>query len=135
MTALNAIASCKDVIQAFRNHEEIFVGLFRHAEGLYGEFIPMPRIVNQQANIANPPAVSPLQLYRRSVFLPFIDIVLEQLSERFRTDPVDCIKLQFLVPSVCVKHDIYFVSIRNAVNFHLPFVDDSIGAVEAEFMR
>ena len=28
-----------------------------------------------------------------------------------------------------------FASIRNAVNFQLPFVDDSIEAVEVEFMR
>ena len=28
-----------------------------------------------------------------------------------------------------------FASIRNAVNFFLPFVDDSIDAVEVEFMR
>ena len=28
-----------------------------------------------------------------------------------------------------------FASIRNAVNFQLPFVDESIEAVEVEFMR
>ena len=28
-----------------------------------------------------------------------------------------------------------FALIRNAVNFYLPFVDDSIDAVEVEFMR
>ena len=30
------LAGCKDVIQAFRDNEEIFVGLFRHAESGYG---------------------------------------------------------------------------------------------------
>ena len=29
-------------MQAFWDNEEIFVGLFRYAEGLYGESIPMP---------------------------------------------------------------------------------------------
>ena len=29
-TALDAIISCKDVIQVFRDDEEIFVGLFRY---------------------------------------------------------------------------------------------------------
>ena len=123
------------MIQAFKDNEEIFVGLFRLAEGLYGESTPMPRIVNQQANRANPPAVSSLQFYRRSFFLPFIDIVLEQLNERFPSDLVDCIKMQFLIPSVCVEHDICLDSIRNAVNFYLPFLDYSIDAVEVEFMR
>ena len=134
-TALNATASCKDVIQAFRDNEEIFVGLFRDAEGLYGESILMPRIVNQQANRANQPAVSSLHFYRRSVFLSFIDIVFEQLSERFPSYLVDCIKMQFSITSVCLKHDICFDSIRNAINFYLSIQDDSIEAVEVEFMR
>ena len=79
------------------DNEEIFVGQFRPAEGLSGESIPMPRIVNRKAKRANPPDVSPLQFYRRFVFLPFIDTVLEQLSERFRSDLDKCIKLQFLI--------------------------------------
>ena len=79
LTALDAtsITSYKDVIQAFRDNEEIFAGLFRHPESVYGEFIPVPRIVNWQANRASPLAVSPLQFFMRSVFLPFIDIVLD----------------------------------------------------------
>ena len=117
------------MIEAFRDNEEIFAGLFRHAEGVYGESIPIDR----QANGANPPAVSPLQFIRRSVFLPFIDTVLEKLSEIFRCDFVDCIKLQFLIPSH--SESMAFASIRNAVNFLLPFVDDSIDAVEVEFTR
>ena len=48
------ITSCKDVIQAFMDNEKIFVVLFRHAESVYEESTPMPRIVNQQANTANP---------------------------------------------------------------------------------
>ena len=64
----------------------------------------MPRIVNRQANRANPLAVSPLQFYRHSVILPFIDTALEQLSERFCSDLVDCIKLKFMIASACVKH-------------------------------
>ena len=130
LSALDAITNFKKVVQAFRDNEEIFVGLFRHADGLCGESIPVPRIVIRQANGANPPAVSPLQFSKRSVFLRFIDIVLEQLSDRFRSDLVDCIKSQFLIPPVWVKHDIYFDLIRNAVNFYFPFLDDSSEAVK-----
>ena len=79
--------------QAFRDNEEIFVGLFKHAEGVYGKSIPMPRIVNQQANRVNSLAVSPLQFFRRSIFLPFFDTVLESLSEIFCSDLADCMKL------------------------------------------
>ena len=65
------------MIQAFRDNEEIFVGFFTHAKGVYGESIPMPRIVNRQGNRTNSLAVSPLQFFKRPVFLPFIDTVLE----------------------------------------------------------
>ena len=41
------------------------------------KFIPIPRIVNRQANRKNSLAVSPLQFFRRSVLLPIIDTVLE----------------------------------------------------------
>ena len=72
LTALDAtsITSCKNVIQAFMDNKEIFVELFRIAKDLYGESIPMLRIVI-------PPAVSPLQFFRRFIFLPFIDTVLD----------------------------------------------------------
>ena len=56
LTALDTarITSCKDVIQAFRDNEKIFFVLFRHTESVYEESIPMSRIVNRQANRANP---------------------------------------------------------------------------------
>ena len=135
LTALDAITSCKDVIEALRNNEEEFERLFRHAEDFYGESIPMPRVINRQANRANPPATSPLQFYRRAVFLPFVDPVLEQLNQRFSSDQVDCIKLQYLIPSVCVKNDIAFESLRNAVHLYASFLEGSIDIVEAEFLR
>ena len=135
LTALDAITSCKDVIEALRNNEEEFERLFRHAEDFYGESIPMPRVINRQANRANPPATSPLQFYRRAVFLPFVDTVLEQLNQRFSFDQVDCIKLQYLIPSVCVKNDIAFESLRNAVHLYASFLEGSIDTVEAEFLR
>ena len=95
----------------------------------------MPRVINRQANRANPPATSPLQFYRRAVFLPFVDTVLEQLNQRFSSDQVDCIKLQYLIPSVCVKNDIAFESLRNAVHLYASFLEGSIDTVEAEFLR
>ena len=60
LIALDAasITSCKNETEAFRNNEEIFVELYRHDKGVYGEFIPMPRNVNRQVNRANPLAVS-----------------------------------------------------------------------------
>ena len=71
------ITGCKNVIQAFRDNVETFVRLFRHAESVYGESLPMPGIVNRQANRAIPLAVSPLQFFRRSVSLPCIATVVD----------------------------------------------------------
>ena len=92
------------MIQGFRDNRKIFLGLLKHAKGLYRKSIPVPQIVNRQNNRANLLAVSPLGFCKRSVFLPFIDPALEQLSKRFCTDQYDCIKFKFLITSVCVKH-------------------------------
>ena len=42
-----------------------------------GKSMSMPRIVNRQANKANPLAISSLQFFRRSAFLPLIDTMLD----------------------------------------------------------
>ena len=68
----------------------------------------MARIVNRQVHRANPLVVSPLHFFMHSVFLPFIDRVFKQLSERFYFDLIVCIKFHFLMPSVSVKHVICF---------------------------
>ena len=95
----------------------------------------MPRVIDRQADRANPPATSPVQFYRRTVFLPFPVTVLEQLNHRFSSDQVECMKLQFLIPSVCVKHDVNFDAIKSAVLFYVSYPNYSIEAVEAEFLR
>ena len=45
-----------------------------------GESMHMPRIVNRQANRANPLAISPLQFFRRSDFLPFVETAKESMG-------------------------------------------------------
>ena len=45
---------------------------------------------------------------RRSVFLPFYWHSAWVTQRNISSDLVDCIKLQILISSVCVKHDIYF---------------------------
>ena len=93
----------------------------------------MPRVVGRQMNKANPPAYSPVQFYRRSLFLPFIDNTLEQLNERFSNKQVDAAKLQILLP--CKSLESNFDLLKNSVVFYSAFLDDYVVAVESEFLR
>ena len=93
----------------------------------------MPRVVGRQMNKANPPASSPVQFYRRSLFLPFIDTTLEQLNERFSNKQVDAAKLQILLP--CKSLESNFDLLKNSVVFYSAFLDDNVEAVESEFLR
>ena len=92
----------------------------------------MPRVVGRQMNKANPPASSPVQFYRHSLFLPFIDNTLEQLNERFSNKQVDVRKLQILP---CKSLESNFDLLKNSVVFYSAFLDDNVVAVESEFLR
>ena len=69
------------------------------------------------------------------MFLPFLDTVLQQLIQRFSYCQIDCLKLQYLIPAECVRDNVSFDSIKSAVDFYLPFLDNSLDSVQAEFLR
>ena len=53
----------------------------------------MPRVPRVQCNRSNVPADTPLLYYKRSIGIPFIDILLQQLQNRFSADncwPNEC---------------------------------------------
>ena len=84
-------------------------------------------------NKVNPPASSPVQFYRHSLFLPFTDNTLEQLNERFSNKQVDAAKLQILLP--CKSLESNFDLLKNSVVFYSAFLDDNVEAVESEILR
>ena len=64
----------------------------------------MPRVPRVQCNRSNVPADTPLLYYKRSIGIPFIDILLQQLQNRFSVDicsPMSA--LLSLIPSLIVK--------------------------------
>ena len=48
-----------------------------------GEELTAPRILGRQTNRANAPADGPEEYYRRNIFIPFLDILIDQLKVRF----------------------------------------------------
>ena len=69
-----------------------------------GTEVKMPRVPKIQYNRSNVPADTPLLYYKRSIGIPFIDILLQQLQNRFSADncwPVSA--LLSLIPSLIVK--------------------------------
>ena len=69
------------------------------------------------------------------MFLPFLGTVLQQLIQRFSSSQIDCFKLQYLIRAECVRGNVSFVSIKSAIDFYLPFLDNSLDLVQAEFLR
>ena len=103
----DAVGRINDVIRRLKekreNAEETFRNLFEKAEEiakLTDVEIVVPRQAGRQHHRANIPAADPEEYYRRTVFLPFIDFLIEQLSSRFQDSP-KVLDLQELLPQHC----------------------------------
>ena len=42
--------------------------------------------------------------------------------------------LQYLIPAECVRDNVSFDSIKSSIDFYLPFLDNSLDSVPAEFL-
>ena len=66
--------------------------------------LTVTRIVQRQTLRANVEHDTPEEYYRRSIFIPFVDCLLQQLHDRFQRKTKNCIKGIFLIPSNLEKH-------------------------------
>ena len=66
----------------------------------------MPRINARQRNREKHPADSAEEYYRRSMYLPYLDICLEQLRERFTAHSATVYGLIGLLPAYVINADI-----------------------------
>ena len=86
------------------NQVNEFQEIFKKCEtmaNLSNVAITVPRIVQRQTLRANFDHYTPEKYYRRSIFIPFVDCLLQQLHDRFqgKTKKGICIKGIFLIPS------------------------------------
>ena len=78
--------------------------------------LDVPRTVSRQTLRANVEHDTPEEYYRRSIFVPFIDSLLQQLNDRFQGKAKDGIKGMFLVPSNLENIDAEKISIISIIN-------------------
>jgi len=70
------------------NKESIFKGLFEKCKIIMTKLeinITVPRTAKRQTNRSNTPASNPEEYYRRVLYIPILDNVLEDLRIRFRS--------------------------------------------------
>ena len=99
--ATESIKDCRAVLQMYRDDEQLFNRLFARATELNGEEIVAPRTTGRQQNRTNVPATTAQQYYQRAVFLPFVDICMFQLGERFQGASAIVSRFSLLLPSCC----------------------------------
>ena len=132
--AVNSIQECVDVLETFRN-DDTFDEAFQRAEDTFAEQLVMPRMAGRQAQRNNVPADTPLQYYKRAIFLPYIDTVVGQLKARFQGHSSIACKLVRLLPTFCTTQT--FANIEDSVQLYRRFLPDDSDAldVEVEFKR
>lgn len=123
---------CIAVLQDFRN-DDTFDELFDRATKLNGEEISKPRTVGRQLNRCNVPAKNAKEYYKRSVFLPFIDTCVAQMTERFKNHASGAYHLSKLLPSFCNQND--FSDVRASVERYEQFIPGGLLAAKIEFAR
>lgn len=121
------------VLQRLRDDDGAFAAMFKRASDTSPDEITMPRRTGQQRNRANQPADSPQQYYRRAVFLPYLDVCLEQMRERFQLHKANAYKLSLLLPAYCEASE--FIVLKDSAKLYDPFLPGGIECLEAEFLR
>ena len=101
--AYNKIKDVTDELSKIRSSDDILHSWYVQAETLASEVdvVPqVPRIAGRQCHRENVEHTSAEEYYRRTVVIPFLDGLLEQLRERFGSTQMMASKLMNLVPSV-----------------------------------
>ena len=92
-----------DELSKIRSNDGILHGWYVQAEMLASEVDvtpQVPRIAGRQCHRENVEHVSTEEYYRRTVVIPSLDNLLEQLRERFGNTQIIASKLMNLVPSI-----------------------------------
>ncbi|XP_072395148.1 52 kDa repressor of the inhibitor of the protein kinase-like [Diabrotica undecimpunctata] len=85
--AVESADKTKESLEQLRqNADETFTNIFGQVSALCDEFgvnMSLPRTVIYQTKRNNVPASTPEEYYRRSVFIPFFDEIIQSINDRF----------------------------------------------------
>lgn len=74
----------------------------------------LPRLAQKQRNRANYPYQNPQDYFRRSIYIPIIDTIMEDLKSRFPEETLNLYSFSIIFPEVLEKSD--EESIKNAAH-------------------
>jgi hypothetical protein len=132
ISAINHVHAVKEQLQNWRDSDKRFATIFSAAQDLLGEQkICMPRIVGRQIHRSNVPANTPLQYYQRSIFLPFLDGILSQMSTRFCDHEAIVLRLCGLLPRFA--QTALYNEIQESVEQYADMLNGSPDVIELEF--
>ena len=101
------IADVISVLKTRRTNFDHFDGIFASAcERMKGLGVPVvqPRVSKRQANRANPAATTPVEYYRRAIYLPLLDAVITDMQSRFGEETMSALsELAYFIPAIIVK--------------------------------
>ena len=106
VNALEGVTHIKNTLKSWRSevdewHDECY-GPYSIAEGLARSVdaeIRLPRIASRQGHRSNVPAENADEYFKRSIWFPFLDSVIESLETRFTDHSLLVQKMIALIPS------------------------------------
>ncbi|KAF0727401.1 zinc finger MYM-type protein 1-like, partial [Aphis craccivora] len=128
----------KDIINLFNsireNPENTFNSLFENAAKkaqMFGEEIKIPRLCGQQTQRSNIIVREPMDWFKVTIFIPFLDHIIHELDSRFNEKFNNIIALEGLIPANINFYDTK--SILESAKFYCEDVEVSTATAERSF--
>lgn len=107
MKATDVILDTISVLETKRKKcDVLFTQIFSEVQQICSDLdidVKVPRITGRQINRSNYTAASPEEYYRKSIYIPLLDNVINDLKDRFPKETLKCFGLRLLIPSYLVK--------------------------------
>lgn len=127
----------KNIIALFNsireNHEDTFDSLFENAAEkaqMFGEKIKIPRLCGQQTQRSNIIVREPMDWFKVTIFIPFLDHIIHELDSRFNEKFSNIIALEGLIPANINFYDTK--SILESVKLYCEDIEGSDLELKAE---
>ena len=125
LQALSSVSNLLEILKQKRTDaDETFSHIWITAEelaGFAGCELQTPRLVGRQCHRSNVPAASPLEYYRRTVYIPFIDSMITQLETKFAGHNSSVYHITNVVPAFLLSRSVD--DVKPALELYVDFID------------
>ncbi|MEL7308610.1 MAG: hAT transposon family protein, partial [Pseudomonadota bacterium] len=125
---------CIDVLKEKRRDvEELMVDIKEEAESLLLEPLEKPRTTGRQRNRPNMAANTPEEYFKRSILIPFLDGIVDDLMIRFQSHNTVALKMCAFIPSYLQRYS--FDDVKDIINFYEKCHQVSLSDMCGEYER